>query len=182
VPTENVRVPGAAVGIHFVGCPTCPHDNESTTTDDTGRFTLRGIDTAGFTLWVSKVGYEASPFNVAQLPRDQHPEVALNPERALIREAFAFTFQPSDCPDPFACQRDLSFPVHHAGLISNQECDSRSFECSYAGLIRGNTEIERHFCYYPAAWNWPVEAGFVYAVRACGDSGKQFHIVFTHPN
>lgn len=59
-PTEDVPVSGATVGIHFVGCSTCPHDNEATTTDVNGRFTFRGIETAGFALVVSKPGYETT--------------------------------------------------------------------------------------------------------------------------
>jgi hypothetical protein len=78
-PTEGVALSGATVGIHFVGCPTCPHDNESTTTDTDGRFTLPGIETAGFTLVVAKPGYETTFFNVAQLPRDGRPDIAMLP-------------------------------------------------------------------------------------------------------
>jgi hypothetical protein len=78
-PTQGVALSGATVGIHFVGCPTCPHDNEATTTDDTGHFTLRGIETAGFSLVVSKPGYDTTQFGVVQLPRDSHPDIAMRP-------------------------------------------------------------------------------------------------------
>jgi hypothetical protein len=78
-PTENVLLAGATVGIHFVACSTCPHDNQTAVTDEAGRFTLPGIDTPGFTLWVSKPGYDATPYDIVQLPRDQHPDVSLMP-------------------------------------------------------------------------------------------------------
>ena len=76
-PTEGVPVAGATVGIHFVGCPACPHDNQTTTTDSSGGFTLPGIDTAGFTLVVTKPGYETTSYGIVMLPRDQHPRIAL---------------------------------------------------------------------------------------------------------
>jgi hypothetical protein len=78
-PTENVLLPGTKVGIHFAGCPTCPHEGQETIADDQGRFTLLGIETAGFTLWARKSGYDAVPFNVAQLPRDERPDIGLTP-------------------------------------------------------------------------------------------------------
>jgi hypothetical protein len=79
VPTDSVAVAGATVGIHFVGCPTCPHDNQTATTDSAGRFTLAGIETGGFVLFVSKPGYDMTEYAVAQLPRDASPDIALNP-------------------------------------------------------------------------------------------------------
>jgi len=82
VPTTSVPVSGATVGIRFVGCPTCPHDNETTMTDAAGRFILPGIETAGFALIVSKPGYEAASYNVAVLPRDQSADITLVPDAA----------------------------------------------------------------------------------------------------
>ena len=85
-PTESVLLPGATVGIHFVGCPSCPHDNQTTTTDGSGRFTLPGIDVPGFALVVVKPGYEAVSYPVGQLPRDQHPDIGLTPKLAIVPE------------------------------------------------------------------------------------------------
>ena len=96
-PTENVLLSGATVGIHFAGCPTCPHEGQKTTTDAQGRFTLPGIDTAGFTLWVQKPGYEATPFNIAMLPRDLHPDIGSPPSFVNVSQVFEDTYHLSDC-------------------------------------------------------------------------------------
>ena len=87
-PTQDVLVPDATVGIHYVGCETCPHANESTTTDATGRFKLTGIATGGFALVVSKQGYETTTYGIAQLPRDQRPDITLAPDAAAVTTRF----------------------------------------------------------------------------------------------
>jgi hypothetical protein len=119
-PTENVLLPGATVGIHFAGCPTCPHEGQETIADDQGRFTLPGIETAGFTLWARRPGYDPMPFNIAMLPRDQHPSIGLVPSGYTILD-----FQGDDqCTLPgssgsISGWRDVGpFAVHSDGVIA----------------------------------------------------------------
>ena len=126
-PTEDVVVAGATVGIHFVGCPTCPNDNQSTTTDDAGHFTLTGVEIAGFGLVVSKPGYETTTYGIAELPRDQHPDISLPPTTAQVR----LDIQGHDiCTDhpldrfypgrPFSPGRLIAeLPVHHDGYLED---------------------------------------------------------------
>jgi len=78
-PTTTTPVSGATVGIHFVGCPSCPRDNETTSTDQAGRFTFTGIEIGGFALVVNKPGYDQTEYAIAQLPRDASPDIELNP-------------------------------------------------------------------------------------------------------
>jgi hypothetical protein len=110
-PTEDVALSGATVGIHFVGCPSCPHDNETTTTGADGRFTLPGIDRPGFALVVSKSGYETTQFGVVELPRDGHPDIAMLPPPGQISFDIAGADVCTEHPsDPFFSK--LSNPAH----------------------------------------------------------------------
>jgi len=120
-PTENVMLAGATVGIHLAGCPTCTHEGQETTTDVTGHFTLPGIDTPGFSLVVSKPGYDTTDYYIAQLPRDQHPDIGVAPQFAIIQEIFEGTYNlAADCGVTgagLACSKSLDFPAHHAGVM-----------------------------------------------------------------
>ena len=124
-PTENVMVAGATVGIHFAGCPSRPNDNQSTTTDDSGRFELTGIGAAGFALVVSKPGYDSTSYRIAQLPRDQHSSIGLVPAAGQRAIRVSGT---NDCVDlPFALFRRpgaiwggrvyVRLPVHRNGIL-----------------------------------------------------------------
>jgi hypothetical protein len=118
-PTQNVALPGATVGIHFVGCPSCPHDNETTTTGADGHFTLPGIDAAGFTLVVSKPGYETALFGVVQLPRDVHPDIGMLPPPGQVSFDITGTDPCIEHPrDPFyPYGRTMAeFAAHRDGL------------------------------------------------------------------
>lgn len=126
LPTTNVPVSGATVGVHFVGCPTCPHDNETTTTDAAGQFTLAGIETAGFALIVSKPGYEAASYNVAVLPRDQRADIALAPDATpttsqlsgdLCADSGYWLAIPLGCNTSAPMSRHHSIAVHRAGTL-----------------------------------------------------------------
>ena len=133
-PTPDVAVADATVGIHFVGCPACPHDNETTTTDQTGRFSLKGIETAGFALVVSKPGYETTTYSIAQLPRDQRPDITIVPDATPVTTRFSadlcadaaywFPGNPNvttpQCrarQTPVVVVRHHTFPVHRAGVV-----------------------------------------------------------------
>jgi hypothetical protein len=73
-PLESVPVAGARVVI-----VSGARDGESTLTDADGRFTFRDIDTLGFALRASRYEFEDGSYTVSALPRDQHPDIALNP-------------------------------------------------------------------------------------------------------
>jgi hypothetical protein len=190
-PTENVLLPGATVGIHFVGCPSCPHDNQTTTTDGSGRFTLHGIDTAGFTLWVSKPGYDAKSFEVVQLPRDQHPEVALTPLAGdvafSISGSNAITDLSPYCGVPNAsCDNRLitSFPVHHSGELVVRELINPMwgspgvgvYKFSAAGLLISITGGGGPF-------RANLEGGYKYTLAFTGEfpMSSPFRVVLTRP-
>jgi hypothetical protein len=197
-PTEDVALSGATVGVHFVGCPTCPHDNQTTVTDGAGHFALQGIETAGFSLVVSKQGYETTSYNIAQLPRDQHPDISLIPDLAMVRVIFEGVFQPSECSGFFSCNRDFTFPVHHQGAIIIEECNSDSFDnyesSLYLGIpprvppdaLEGPPRLAGGHCLtsYPdkGGYSWQADPGFTYTLRVIGDQGKRFRAIFTHPN
>jgi hypothetical protein len=183
-PTANVALAGATVGIHFVGCPSCPHDNQTVTTDATGRFTFAAIETAGFSLVVSKSGYETTFFNIAQLPRDQHPDIGVNPALVTIHEILEGVVQRGD-----SVLRDLAFPVHHGGPIIMEECTTRAFEDYYSFLYRGtplmrSEPIFSHVCLTGSpsggSWRYQAEPGFIYTVSVYSEGS--FRAVFTHPN
>ncbi len=198
-PTDNVLLAGATVGIHFVGCPTCPRDNEETTTDNSGRFTFRGVETAGFTLVVTKAGYETASYKIAQLPRDQQADIGVSPELNIVRETLDGVWQRSDnCVSSLdGCHLDVAFPVHHAGTITMEECATNTFEAgdSYSFLIRGTraNPLDQYVVtnYCPAAnsafpgnrgWSYQAQPGFIYTVRLNGSVGYSRRAVFTHPN
>jgi hypothetical protein len=182
-PTEGIALSGATVGIHFAGCPSCPHDNETTTTGADGRFTLPGIDRPGFALIVSKPGYETTQFGVVELPRDQHPDIGLTPAFAMLSERYDFRYQRSEC-GVYDCRRDISFAVHHGGTLVVQECDGYlPGETAYVSVLRQGTYLGSRVCEaVVGGWTWPVEAGFVYTISTGGVVNGPFHIVFAHPN
>jgi carboxypeptidase family protein/Big-like domain-containing protein len=196
-PTDNVALAGATVGIHVAGCPTCPHDNESTTTDATGRFRFPGIEAGGFSLVVSKPGYETTSYSIAQLPRDQHPDVGVNPSLTTVRQIFEGVFQQSDYhPNFLATWRDTEFPVHHSGSIVMEECDTAILteESHDSALLRRlrfkNLAEADQVVSSPcgaifgngATWTYQAQAGFIYTIRVLGSGGRMFRAVFTHPN
>ena len=164
-PTENVMLAGATVGIHFAGCPTCPHDNQETTTDAQGRFTLPSIDTVGFTLWVQKPGYEATDFVVAQLPRDQHPSISVTP---VIHETFAWNGLVGTGPVE-AVVVDSIFPVSHMGqLIIAAQWSTVYDGFQHIVVRRDGTTVYEHFFDYGndgTTIHVPVDAGHTYEVR-----------------
>jgi hypothetical protein len=77
-PKEAVFLWGATVRISGG-----PHDGETATTDDSGRFIFHGIETPGFTLQVTRNGYNSSQYGIVALPRDQYADIALSPSPAL---------------------------------------------------------------------------------------------------
>jgi hypothetical protein len=112
-PTEHVALSGVSVAIHFVGCPTCPPDHEATTTDASGRFTLPGIERAGFSLIVSKPGYETTTFAVTHLPHDSRPDIAMLPPPGQISYDITGHDVCTDFPrDPFFSKlHNSNFPA-----------------------------------------------------------------------
>ena len=80
-PTEHVIVPGARVEV--VGGAL---NGQAVVTDRDGRFTLRPVTTADFYLYFKKPGYEDLRFWVKDLPRDQNPDVGLDP---MLNEVFS---------------------------------------------------------------------------------------------
>jgi Bacterial Ig-like domain (group 2) len=175
-PTENVLLSGATVGIHFAGCPTCPHEGQETTTDDQGRFTLPGIETAGFTLWARKPGYEATPFNVAQLPRDQHPDVSVSPLFAIIRQV-----EEGTCVTRGSTVR-LTFPVHHDGMVTFHTFSNPAFEAEELSWGPVGQPPIRFFMY--VGLTIPITGGFLYQVEfGCDGPPYEFYrLDFSHPN
>jgi hypothetical protein len=169
--------------------PTCPHDNQVATTDDAGHFTLSGIQTAGFTLWARRAGYDATPYDIAVLPRDQHPDISLTPHLTIRHNSIAFVF-PGSCGP---CSRDFySFPVHHNSEVTVDFCQSYSFDAYAVSLIEGSPNPPLPEFPYPpvthtcsttvGSWTWPVQAGRVYTLRGYGDPLRGFVIDFSHPN
>lgn len=146
-----------------------------TLTDATGRFKLTGVADAGFTLHVSKAGYDATDFAISSLPRDQHPDIGLNPTLKTVQEIVQGTFAP-DC----GTAHDYTFALHHDGAITIQSASLGSFEGGIQ-LFQGNRELF-HGCYLCGAV--PLQAGYTYRLHVFGDCiyGGSFRIVFSHPN
>lgn len=69
-------------------------------------------------------------------------------------------------------------------MIAVQACDSPYVAdcCWLVRLFRQEKSVAENGCAFFNGWNWPVEAGFVYTVRAFGDLNYRFQMVFTHPN
>jgi hypothetical protein len=78
VPTETQPVQGARVVIQG-GLDS----GTSAMTDGAGRFSLEA-EAAGFTLAVSKDGYDSTSAKIAELPRDQRPEITLVPDAVPV--------------------------------------------------------------------------------------------------
>ncbi len=113
-PTADVVVAGATVGIHYVGCPTCPHDNESTITDASGRFRLPGIASPGFSLVVTKPGYDVVSYGIVDLPRDQHASIGISPLGDKT-ETLA-----GECHSNVQESAATRVAVHHDGVLVEQ--------------------------------------------------------------
>jgi hypothetical protein len=188
-PTENVTLAGATVGIHFAGCPTCPHDNQETTTDVTGHFTLPGIDTPGFWLVVSKPGYDTTDYYIAQLPRDQHPDIGVAPQFAIIQQIFEGTYNlAADCgvtDAGLACSKSLDFPVHHAGVMKILGQAQDGLNEWWMQVRQGEKVLCR--VWEGACPPLVLQPGFVYTATLDGFDDAQvgpitFRVVFSHPN
>jgi hypothetical protein len=78
-PLEDVPISDAQVEI--VGGP---REGQKVTTDERGRFAFQGITAAGFALGISKPGYETMSYGIVELPRDEHPSIALLPEAKVF--------------------------------------------------------------------------------------------------
>src|SRR5262249_27393877 len=82
-------------------------------------------------LWVNKPGYDATPYNIVQLPRDQHPDIALVPSGYTTVEFRGFdqcTLPLSPCASPVQaaghcianCGRIVGpFGVDHDGVLAS---------------------------------------------------------------
>jgi Carboxypeptidase regulatory-like domain len=184
-PTEDVVLSGATVGIHFVGCPTCPHDNQSTTTDDAGHFTLTGLETAGFMLVVSKPGYDTVSYGIVELPRDQHPTIGVQPTGRVLSIAVSGRNDCVDLPsvsfnsDPgglgfgWGGRVYARLPVHHDGVIrvaSSGLVTPFDIGCcpGYVTRLHSDGHAE-YWRYVYLDRDLPVEGGFVYLVTFTGD-------------
>jgi hypothetical protein len=184
-PTEDVVLSGATVGIHFVGCPTCPHDNQSTTTDDAGHFTLTGLETAGFMLVVSKPGYDTVSYGIVELPRDQHPTIGVQPNGRVLSIAVSGRNDCVDLPsvsfnsDPgglgfgWGGRVYARLPVHHDGVIrvaSSGLVTPFDIGCcpGYVTRLHSDGHAE-YWRYVYLDRDLPVEGGFVYLVTFTGD-------------
>jgi len=78
VPTETVPVAGARVVIEGG-----PDAGTSAMTDGAGQFSLE-VEAAGFTVAVSKDGYDPASASIAELPRDQRSEITLVPDAVPV--------------------------------------------------------------------------------------------------
>ena len=117
-----------------------PHDGETATTDDSGRFIFHGIETPGFTLQVTRNGYHSSQYGIVALPRDQYADIALSP-------APAFGVVTEDRSGTAVCGPGSSysfpiweFPVHHDGSVVLLRADNvgwRSQEITLEQLAPG---------------------------------------------
>jgi hypothetical protein len=175
-PTENVLLSGATVGIHFAGCPTCPQEGPEATTDDQGRFTLTGIETAGFTLWARKPGYDPTPFNIAMLPRDQRPDISIAPTFSTIRE-----FTQGTCPSDRS-PRVVTFAVHHDGLITFTSFAPPAVDGEQLSFGRLGEPALLFFMH--SGQSLPIKGGFRYQVAFdCSDVYYHDYLLdFSHPN
>ena len=191
-PTHGVLLAGATVGIHFAGCPTCPHDNQETTTDSTGHFTLPGIDSAGFSLVVSKSGYDTANFYVAQLPRDQHPDVSLAPSFAIVRQVFEGTIPPCRT-DSFPlfrwCSVDHFLGVYHDGEFTIEELSPPRTSGDPGGwaieIFQGDRYMDLLCGFYtPCRGPLRIQGGFVYRLRMSAGLmyDPKYRIVVSRPN
>jgi hypothetical protein len=193
-PTESVLLSGATVGIHFAGCPSCPHEGQETTTDEQGRFALPGIETAGFTLWVRRPGYEATPFDIAILPRDQHPSVGLSPDLRTVDEVFRGNLCSGDETGARGVGQSMSFVVHRDGVFNVTFAKIAVVEGDF---IRVESPLQTFavspyvFPPYPH-FSTRIQGGAKYVMTVSGygcsylpDIGPgsgAFRVVFTHPN
>jgi hypothetical protein len=109
-PTEHVTVPGARVEV--VGGPL---GGQVVETDGNGRFVLAPVATGDFYLYVKKPGYEDQRFWVKDLPRDQNPNIGIDP---VLHEVFTGACWAS-CEPPYPYRRVFAFPldVRRAGEI-----------------------------------------------------------------
>jgi hypothetical protein len=70
---------------------------------------------------VRKPGYDAAPFNIAMLPRDQHPDIGVAPTFAIVQQVFEDHYSlAADCvgTTPLSwveCSKSVAFTVHHQG-------------------------------------------------------------------
>jgi hypothetical protein len=121
VPTESVPVASARVAIQGG-----PDSGTSAMTDGAGRFSLEA-EAAGFTLAVSKDGYDSTSARIAELPRDQRPDITLVPDAPPVTSRltghlcvdFAFWLPTSSakCEAPLPLMGHHFIAVHRAGVV-----------------------------------------------------------------
>jgi hypothetical protein len=123
-PTEDLRVAGARVEMQG-GLDS----GASVITDGDGRFRLEA-QAAGFTLAVSKDGYEPATLVIAALPRDERPDIGLVPDARRAQSAFVgrlCTIEPPIYPSQVVCSgNNFPYPlearypltIHRAGTAT----------------------------------------------------------------
>lgn len=121
VPTENVPVAGARVEVQG-GLDA----GAFAITDSSGRFRLE-VKAAGFTLLVTKDGYDPASSVIALLPRDQQPDIGLVPDARPAHSSFTgniCTIAPpfpqalTPCSGnnfPYPVEARYRLPVHRSG-------------------------------------------------------------------
>jgi len=181
-PTDDVVLSGATVGIHYVGCPTCPHDNESTVTDASGRFRLGGLEAPGFAFVVTKPGYDVVSYGIMDLPRDQHPTIAVSPSSLVVHELFSKDCRSSSAPGSattrFAVHRD---GVLHRGPYFGPTSEGGENRLEYRQVTAAGGPFVGMF----SSEDFAVRGGFFYEIRVSWlsrcDRGP-FTLEFSHPN
>jgi hypothetical protein len=127
IPTEQVPVSGAKVEIQGG-----VDSGAVAVTDNEGRFTFE-VESVGFTLAVSRVGYDSVMATIAELPRDIRPSIGMVPENIPVTQHFSgnlctdydFYLSPlSNYPviPPYPCRdaplvKRHAFDVHRGGLL-----------------------------------------------------------------
>lgn len=140
-PLDDVVVPGANVII-----ASGARAGESTLTDGAGRFAFGQIEAPGFTLRVSRDGYEDASFGVSALPRDVNPDIRLNPlpaERSWsgrfdggrpLNEVFQFeTHRPGPITLAIRADCGTQSTVEPLGLFLDVVSDPRASFCILLG-------------------------------------------------
>jgi Big-like domain-containing protein len=191
-PTANVVLADARVEVVNGG----PLNGQLFSTDAAGRFSLPAVSEPGFAIKFKRRGYEDVQFDVVQLPRDQHPDIALNPDQTTIREIWTGTLS-SSClgPNGFAAQ-SMTFPVHHeAPILFEQYVAPRTASdpggsgvALYAGdqlVNAASNPLGYPWC--PTCLFGSLHAGVLYRLTLgaslCTDpNALGFRVVFTHPN
>jgi len=194
-PTTEVSL--SDVRVEVVGGPL---DGQSTTTDRSGRFTLREVSDPGFALKFKKAGYDDLQYDVVALPRDQNPSVGLHPTFAIVHQTFDGTLDPAcyagipgGSNHGKSVKRAISFFVHHDGEITFQEYLRPKTYSDPGGtsvtLYQGDRLVGVMDNPLDPYSKWPpLEGGFVYRLEQgaiwCqpGPTSLTFRMVFSHPN